>query len=74
MYKRIEKATSFITKQIPRYPDIAIILGSGLGGLADLVTEKVEIDYRNIPDFPKTTVVGHAGKLIFGYNGIFLAS
>lgn len=69
MYKRIEKATSFITKQIPRYPDIAIILGSGLGGLADLVTEKVEIDYRNIPDFPKTTVVGHAGKLIFGYIG-----
>jgi purine-nucleoside phosphorylase len=69
MYERIEKATSYIVKRIPRYPDIAVILGSGLGGLANLVTEKVEIDYKDIPEFPKTTVVGHAGKLIFGYIG-----
>ena len=67
MQEKIEKATSYITKHIPRYPDIAVILGSGLGGLANVVTDKIEIDYKDIPEFPSTTVVGHAGKLIFGY-------
>ena len=69
MYNKIEKATNYIRNHTPRYPDIAIILGSGLGGLADLVENKVEIDYKDIPEFPRTTVVGHAGKLIFGNIG-----
>ena len=48
MQEKIEKATSYITKHIPRYPDIAVILGSGLGGLANVVTDKIEIDYKKI--------------------------
>ena len=69
MYERIEKAAQFIAKKAPRLPDVAIILGSGLGGLASLAKEKIEVDYKDIPEFPQTTVVGHAGKLIFGYIG-----
>lgn len=69
MYERIEKATNYIIQKAPRLPDLAVILGSGLGGLADVVENKFEIDYKDIPGFPQTTVVGHAGKLIFGYIG-----
>lgn len=69
MYERIEKATQYILNKAPRLPEVAVILGSGLGGLASLAKEKVEVDYKDIPGFPQTTVVGHAGKLIFGYIG-----
>ena len=51
MYNKIEKATTYIRNHTPRYPDIAIILGSGLGGLADLVENKVEIDYKIFQNF-----------------------
>lgn len=47
-------------------PDIAIILGSGLGDITNIVDIKAEIPYDTIPNFPKSTVVGHAGKLIYG--------
>ncbi|MEO7217154.1 MAG: purine-nucleoside phosphorylase [Gemmatimonadaceae bacterium] len=47
-------------------PEIAIILGSGLGGLADDVRGHVAIPYAEIPDFPAVTIAGHAGKLIIG--------
>lgn len=47
-------------------PKIAIILGSGLGGLAKLVGQPVILNYRDLPGFPELTVVGHAGQLIIG--------
>ena len=47
----------------------AIILGTGLGSLADEITEKYEIKYSDIPNFPVSTVEGHSGKLIFGKLG-----
>jgi len=48
--------------------EVAIICGSGLGGLADsLEGKKVEIDYKDIPNFGATTVAGHKGKLVFGF-------
>lgn len=50
-------------------PKIAIILGSGLGELASEITDKTEIPYSDIPNFPVSTVEGHAGKLIFGKLG-----
>ena len=63
---RIEKAAGFIRKKVDLKPDIAIILGSGLGGLADQIEEKQVIDYSKIPFFPVSTVKGHGGELILG--------
>ena len=52
-------------------PKIAIILGSGLGGLAKLVQNPVTLAYRDLPGFPELTVAGHAGQLITGLlNGV----
>lgn len=50
-------------------PETAIILGTGLGSLADEITDKYEIPYEQIPYFPVSTVEGHKGKLIFGKLG-----
>ena len=50
-------------------PETAIILGTGLGSLANEITEKYEIKYEDIPNFPVSTVEGHSGKLIFGKLG-----
>ncbi len=48
-------------------PKVAIVLGSGLGGLAECVEHAVAIDYADLPCFPRTHAAGHAGKLITGY-------
>ena len=50
-------------------PETAIILGTGLGSLVNEITEKYEIKYEEIPNFPISTVEGHSGKLIFGKLG-----
>jgi purine-nucleoside phosphorylase len=63
---KIEKATGFIRKKVDLKPDITIILGSGLGGLADQIEEKQVIDYSKIPFFPVSTVKGHGGELVLG--------
>jgi purine-nucleoside phosphorylase len=52
-----------------RTPEVAIVLGSGLGPLADRLTEAVRIPYRDLPGFPDTTVAGHAGELVAGTLG-----
>jgi len=62
----IREATEFIEKKIQAKPELGIILGSGLGELADLIENKTEIDYKEIPHFPISTVQGHSGKIIFG--------
>lgn len=48
-------------------PEIAIILGSGLGGLANKIDKVCEIDYKDIPNMPVSTAPGHQGRFIFGY-------
>ena len=70
IYDRASEAARFITMQVgsPK-PRIAVVLGSGLGGVADAVTDSVEISYGDIPHFPVSTVEGHAGKLIIGKLG-----
>ena len=50
-------------------PETAIILGTGLGSLVNEITDKYEIGYETIPNFPVSTVEGHSGKLIFGKLG-----
>lgn len=64
---RIEKAAEFIKKKSGFEPEIGIILGTGLGSLGDYIDKVTEIDYTDIPEFPVSTVFGHAGKLILGW-------
>lgn len=63
---KIKKACSFIEKKIPVKPEVGMVLGSGLGTLAEMISNPIMIDYKDIPDFPVSTVKGHEGKLIFG--------
>ncbi|MBQ2969558.1 MAG: purine-nucleoside phosphorylase [Bacteroidaceae bacterium] len=69
MLARIQETSSFIRERMHTSPETAIILGTGLGSLADEITEKYEIKYEDIPHFPISTVEGHSGKLIFGKLG-----
>lgn len=66
MLEKIREAVHYIQKFISETPEYAIVLGSGLGKLVDEVQDKVVIDYKDIPHFPQSTVIGHSGKLIFG--------
>ena len=66
MYIKINEATDYIKSQYQGKIDIAIILGSGLGPLADEIKNPIELDYRDIPHFPIPGLIGHAGKLIIG--------
>jgi len=63
---KIKEATDFIKSKINIVPEIALILGSGLGDLANEVENKVVIPYSEIPNFPKSTAPGHAGNFVFG--------
>ncbi|OGF46526.1 MAG: purine-nucleoside phosphorylase [Candidatus Firestonebacteria bacterium RIFOXYC2_FULL_39_67] len=67
--RKIEQAVLSIKKQSRMVPDIAIILGTGLGGLVNEITDKTEINYKDIKGFPLSTVEAHAGKLILGEMG-----
>lgn len=67
LYDRASEAARYINaKAQERAPRAAIVLGSGLGGVADAITDAVEIAYEEIPHFVRSTVEGHAGKLIVG--------
>lgn len=66
MLEKIHQAVNYIKTFMTEQPEYAIVLGSGLGKLQNEVTDKVEIDYKDIPHFPISTVVGHTGKLILG--------
>jgi purine-nucleoside phosphorylase len=64
--KQIDEATDFVKSKISKKPEIGMILGSGLGGLADMVAQPEVISTKNIPNWPVSTVLGHQGKLVFG--------
>lgn len=59
-------AVEYITAQTPLKPEVAVVLGSGLGAFADELTDSISIPYADIPGFPKSTAIGHAGKLVIG--------
>jgi purine-nucleoside phosphorylase len=65
----VRRAADAVRARQPRAPEIAIILGTGLGGLASDIADATEIPYRDIPGFPVATVESHAGKLICGTLG-----
>jgi orotate phosphoribosyltransferase len=54
-YERVQEIVAFIQAKVPTKPQFAIICGSGLGGLAELVNEKIVIPYADIPHFPQST-------------------
>ncbi len=69
MLKKIEETAEFLKARMTTAPETAIILGTGLGSLVNEITDKYEIKYEEIPNFPLSTVEGHSGKLIFGKLG-----
>lgn len=69
MLERIQKTADFIKSKVDKIPAVAIILGTGLGELVNEISDKFEIPYSDIPNFPVSTVEGHQGKLIFGTLG-----
>ena len=69
MLQKIQETAEFLRGRITTVPETAIILGTGLGSLVNEITDKYEIKYEEIPNFPLSTVEGHSGKLIFGKLG-----
>ena len=67
--EKIKETAEFIKSTVGEMPNIAIILGTGLGDLVNYIEIKKELDYHIIPNFPVSTVEGHSGKLIFGNLG-----
>ena len=65
----IEEAKRFIEGHTALQPAVGVVLGSGLGAFADELTERVDIPYSEIPNWPGSTAVGHAGKLVLGKLG-----
>jgi len=69
MLEKINETTEFLRSRGFIDPDAGIILGTGLGGLTAGIENFIEIDYKDVPNFPVSTVEGHAGKLIYGDFG-----
>ncbi len=66
LLERIEETREFLNKKGIDKPELAIVLGSGLGSLAEEVEDAIKVSYSEIPNFLKSTVVGHAGQLVYG--------
>lgn len=64
--QQIKEAVAYIQSQTNQTPKIALILGSGLGSLAEMVQNPDRIPYGNIPHFPQSTVQGHSGQFVVG--------
>lgn len=66
MLEKIKQTSDFLRAQVSLKPHIGIILGTGLGPLADMIENPLVIPYKDIPNFPVSTVEGHSGNFIFG--------
>lgn len=64
--KKVEKCYESLCAKIDFQPRVALVLGSGLGNFAEYIQVEAELDYKEIENFPVSTVPGHAGKFIFG--------
>lgn len=62
----IRAAAEYLQQNLPAAPELALVLGSGLGGLADQIQNPVQIPYREVPGFPISTAPGHAGRFVAG--------
>jgi purine-nucleoside phosphorylase len=68
-FAKAEQAAEYIRARTSLKPEIALVLGSGLGPFADGIPDAVKISYGDIPHFPKPSAQGHAGKLVIGTVG-----
>ena len=66
LQEQLQETLVFLQEQGVKDVEFGLILGSGLGELADEIEEAVVIPYEKIPHFPVSTVVGHAGQLVYG--------
>ena len=67
-----QQTKKFLEEKIGgRRPSIGVVLGSGLGAFAGELEDRLEIPYSEIPGWPRSTAVGHAGKLVFGKLGSY---
>jgi purine-nucleoside phosphorylase len=69
LFDRIQDAVAAVRQRTPLAPEIGIVLGTGLGGLAQDIDTEVSIPYGEIPGFPLSTVESHAGRLLLGHLG-----
>lgn len=69
VFTKAREATTYIEEQGVKNVDVGLILGSGLGELADEIEDPIVIPYEDIPSFPVSTVAGHAGQLVYGSLG-----
>lgn len=67
MYDRVINCLECVRKKTDFVPEVAVVLGSGLGELADQIEIREIVDYRDIQGFPQSTVDGHKGRFVFGY-------
>jgi purine-nucleoside phosphorylase len=66
---KVNESVAFLEMETELRPPIAVVLGTGLGGLADKIVAAAVIPYKNVPNFPVSTVASHEGRLIFGSLG-----
>jgi purine-nucleoside phosphorylase len=66
LYDRIQAATDLVRDSVSLEPEVGIILGTGLGGLAEQISTEASVPYETIPGFPLSTVESHAGRLLLG--------
>lgn len=66
LYDEVMESCSYVKSKVNRTPSVAMILGSGLGGVVDAMENKENISYAEIPGFPQSHIAGHSGQLVFG--------
>ncbi|MDE3156648.1 MAG: purine-nucleoside phosphorylase [Acidobacteriota bacterium] len=69
LFDRVAEAAAVVRARIPAFPEVAVVLGSGLGGFAERLTGGVTIPYAEIPHWPPVSVAGHDGRLVVGAAG-----
>src|ERR1700723_2156303 len=69
LFTLAESAAQLLLTKTPLRPRIALVLGSGLGGFADSLSDATRIPYAEIPAFPRSTAIGHAGQMVIGKAG-----
>ena len=65
---KVKRAADYLRSRLPQ-ADMAVVLGSGLAELGNMLQDRTVVDYQDIPDFPKPTVMGHGGQLLCGKVG-----
>ncbi|MFZ0953668.1 MAG: purine-nucleoside phosphorylase, partial [Candidatus Sulfotelmatobacter sp.] len=68
-FRSAESAAQVILGKTSLRPRIGLVLGSGLGGFADSLSDATRIPYAEIPAFPRSTAIGHAGQMVIGKSG-----